>query len=595
MRRDGYDDDGEDDAGDAGNRGERACGAGGMSKRVKRAGDGTSDEPSTSSSCVVFEASTDGNDDEDENDSIAMIAKTTGDGEELMSALLAPLDLGEFKERFLDARPAVIRGCGGGQSSGGKFSGWFDGLRQVEAYVRSGRALEYGRDVDVTSYVDGKRSTHNRNDDDSEATTPTTLEENVDPDVLMRRFREEKCSLRLLHPQTWHDATWEILATLEKFWQCACGCNVYVTPADSQGFAPHYDDIDAFVLQLEGAKRWRVYEPFADDQYPRVSSRNYTQEEVSRQRVLFDGTLKAGDVLYMPRGTIHQAECAPGTHSIHATISTNQANAPADALEVLIPNALAAFIQENVDSRRNLRVGWVEAAEAEGEDVDDDDDAVHLRPRSQQVRDCVERFAESLLRNAAVSGALDDAVDSLEARFMLQRLPPPAAHLYRGVAENTGAKAAAELRSGARKLVARQMSGGFVVVHDGVHLVVYHPFENARDGSHHRVFSVNATTNNNNRGMLGRLVIPKALEEIAVEEMFFDGGDEDAEDGVPFDARRRIDEILTSAARGAADGSHIALNNDENHNDDIRTACLNLLADAVERGLFAALPSSSKY
>lgn len=253
MRRGDY-----DDGDDAGNRGERACGAGagGMStKRVKRAGGGATDEPSTSTSCVVFEASTDGNDDDD--DSIAMIAKTTGDGEELMSALLAPLDLGEFKERFLDARPAVIRGCGGGQSSGGKFSGWFDGLRQVEAYVRSGRALEYGRDVDVTSYVDGKRSTHNRNDDDdSEATTTTTTsEEHVDPDVLMRRFREEKCSLRLLHPQTWHDATWEILATLEKFWQCACGCNVYVTPADSQGFAPHYDDIDAFVLQLEGAKR----------------------------------------------------------------------------------------------------------------------------------------------------------------------------------------------------------------------------------------------------------------------------------------------------------------------------------------------------
>lgn len=28
-----------------------------------------------------------------------------------------------------------------------------------------------------------------------------------------------------------------------------------------QGFAPHYDDIDAFVLQLEGCKRWRRAEP----------------------------------------------------------------------------------------------------------------------------------------------------------------------------------------------------------------------------------------------------------------------------------------------------------------------------------------------
>ena len=34
------------------------------------------------------------------------------------------------------------------------------------------------------------------------------------------------------------------------------GANVYLTPAGCQGFSPHYDDINAFVLQLEGEKRW---------------------------------------------------------------------------------------------------------------------------------------------------------------------------------------------------------------------------------------------------------------------------------------------------------------------------------------------------
>ena len=35
----------------------------------------------------------------------------------------------------------------------------------------------------------------------------------------------------------------------------------YLTPAGSQGFAPHYDDIEAFVLQLEGRKEWKLYSP----------------------------------------------------------------------------------------------------------------------------------------------------------------------------------------------------------------------------------------------------------------------------------------------------------------------------------------------
>uniref|UniRef100_A0A915HYF7 Bifunctional lysine-specific demethylase and histidyl-hydroxylase n=1 Tax=Romanomermis culicivorax TaxID=13658 RepID=A0A915HYF7_ROMCU len=33
----------------------------------------------------------------------------------------------------------------------------------------------------------------------------------------------------------------------------------YLTPPNSQGFAPHFDDIEAFILQLEGRKRWMLY------------------------------------------------------------------------------------------------------------------------------------------------------------------------------------------------------------------------------------------------------------------------------------------------------------------------------------------------
>ena len=42
------------------------------------------------------------------------------------------------------------------------------------------------------------------------------------------------------------DALWHLLARLESFLQCCVGCNAYLTPASTQGFAPHWDDVDVY-------------------------------------------------------------------------------------------------------------------------------------------------------------------------------------------------------------------------------------------------------------------------------------------------------------------------------------------------------------
>lgn len=78
-----------------------------------------------------------------------------------------------------------------------------------------------------------------------------------------------------------------------------------MTPKGTQGFAPHYDDIEAFVLQIEGRKRWRVYQPLNDDStLPRYSSENFKQSELPTPMI--DVVLEQGDLLYFPRGFIHQ-------------------------------------------------------------------------------------------------------------------------------------------------------------------------------------------------------------------------------------------------------------------------------------------------
>jgi bifunctional lysine-specific demethylase and histidyl-hydroxylase NO66 len=62
-------------------------------------------------------------------------------------------------------------------------------------------------------------------------------------------------SVRILHPQRWCDRLCGVMSRLEDFFGQGIGCNAYLTPPASQGFAPHWDDIDAFIVQLEGSKR----------------------------------------------------------------------------------------------------------------------------------------------------------------------------------------------------------------------------------------------------------------------------------------------------------------------------------------------------
>lgn len=100
--------------------------------------------------------------------------------------------------------------------------------------------------------------------------------------------------------------------------------NAYVTPPQNQGFAPHYDVHDVFVLQVAGRKQWTVHAPVITDpleDQPWQQHASAVQERV-RQPPLLDPLLEPGDALYLPRGTIHAAT-AQGETSIHLTVGVH--------------------------------------------------------------------------------------------------------------------------------------------------------------------------------------------------------------------------------------------------------------------------------
>ncbi|MBS1868968.1 MAG: hypothetical protein JSS99_04845 [Actinobacteria bacterium] len=118
--------------------------------------------------------------------------------------------------------------------------------------------------------------------------------------------------------------------------------NLFASPAGATGLALHYDDHDVAVLQLSGEKRWTVYEPVY--RHPLEHPAKHLEPEDCRE-CAFEGVLRPGGLLFIPRGCPHRAHTTEAP-SVHITLGATrctwldlvQAAAPhAEALRADLP------------------------------------------------------------------------------------------------------------------------------------------------------------------------------------------------------------------------------------------------------------------
>ncbi len=119
--------------------------------------------------------------------------------------------------------------------------------------------------------------------------------------------------------------------------------NLYLTPARGKSSVPHWDNVDVFTLQVWGSKRWQIENerrifPVRPD---RMGDRGHA----------FDGetssfTVHQGDLIYIPRGFMHVAECGPEA-SLHISLGM---------VPVVLQDFLDAVIKAAVRGDENLRV-----------------------------------------------------------------------------------------------------------------------------------------------------------------------------------------------------------------------------------------------
>ena len=151
-------------------------------------------------------------------------------------------------------------------------------------------------------------------DKDDDATTST------DPPLVILNLHAaylDGCSIVMNHADTLHPTIAALCDDLQSSFPHVYA-NVYVTPISTQTVPAHADDRDVFIVQVLGCKLWTIYAnipvpfPYPHEQVGK-STALPVPDQVRQGPILFQSILQPGDVLYIPRGYVHEAQCVPFT------------------------------------------------------------------------------------------------------------------------------------------------------------------------------------------------------------------------------------------------------------------------------------------
>ncbi|WP_431980823.1 cupin domain-containing protein [Streptomyces qinglanensis] len=112
-----------------------------------------------------------------------------------------------------------------------------------------------------------------------------------------------------------HPAVGRAAMELEQWLRTGVQTNLYASWTPREGFGVHWDDHDVLVIQVDGAKRWRLY----GSTRTAPMYKDTEEPEPPPEKPIADLMLHPGDLLYVPRGGWHSVAAPEGEYSLHLT------------------------------------------------------------------------------------------------------------------------------------------------------------------------------------------------------------------------------------------------------------------------------------